>query len=85
MDCSPPGFSVHEILQARILEWVAISFCKGIFPTLESNLGLLHCRQVLSQLSYKGSPKGEVGGRTELSTSWAFGKKGRRKNVFLDW
>ena len=26
MDCSPPGFSVHEILQARTLEWVAISF-----------------------------------------------------------
>ena len=26
MDCSPPGFSVHEILQAWILEWVAISF-----------------------------------------------------------
>ena len=25
MDCSPPGFSVHGILQARILEWVAIS------------------------------------------------------------
>ena len=25
MDCSPPGFSVLEILQARILEWVAIS------------------------------------------------------------
>ena len=24
MDCSPPGSSVHEILQARILEWVAI-------------------------------------------------------------
>ena len=23
MDCSPPGFSVHGILQARILEWVA--------------------------------------------------------------
>ena len=23
MDCSPPGFSVHEIFQARILEWVA--------------------------------------------------------------
>ena len=28
-DCSPPGFSVHGILQARILEWVAISFSKG--------------------------------------------------------
>ena len=26
MDCSPPGSSVHRILQARILEWVAISF-----------------------------------------------------------
>jgi len=26
MDCSPPGSSVHEIPQARILEWVVISF-----------------------------------------------------------
>ena len=25
IDCSPPGFSVHGILQARILEWIAIS------------------------------------------------------------
>ena len=25
MDCSPPGSSVHDIFQARILEWVAIS------------------------------------------------------------
>ena len=29
MDCSPPGFSIHEIFQARILEWVAISFSRG--------------------------------------------------------
>ena len=29
MDCCPPGSSVHEILQARILEWVAISFSRG--------------------------------------------------------
>ena len=29
MDCSPPGFSVYEIFQARILEWVAISFSRG--------------------------------------------------------
>ena len=28
MDCSPPGSSVHAILQARILEWVAISFSR---------------------------------------------------------
>ena len=29
MDCSPPGSSGHGILQARILEWVAISFSRG--------------------------------------------------------
>ena len=27
LDCSPPGSSVHGVFQARILEWVAISFC----------------------------------------------------------
>ena len=31
MDCGPPGSSVHEILQARVLEWVAISFSRGSF------------------------------------------------------
>ena len=30
MDCSPPGFSVHGILQARILEWVAIPFSRHL-------------------------------------------------------
>ena len=29
MDCSPPGSSVHGILQARIVEWVIIPFSKG--------------------------------------------------------
>ena len=29
VNCSPPGSSVHGILQARILEWVAISFSRG--------------------------------------------------------
>ena len=29
MDCSLPGSSVHGIFQARILEWVAISFSRG--------------------------------------------------------
>ena len=48
MECSPPVFSVHGILQARILEWVAIPFSKGSFLTQGSNLGLLHCRQILS-------------------------------------
>ena len=29
MDCSPPGSSVHGILQARILEWIAMPFSRG--------------------------------------------------------
>ena len=32
MDCSPPGSSVHAILQAKILERVAIAFPRGSFP-----------------------------------------------------
>ena len=28
-DCSSPGSSIHGVLQARILEWVAISFSRG--------------------------------------------------------
>ena len=31
MDCSPPGSSVHGILQVRILEWVVIPFSRGSF------------------------------------------------------
>ena len=49
MDCS------HGILQARILEWVAAPFSGGIFPTQGSNPGLLPCRQILYQLSQRGS------------------------------
>ena len=29
MDCNLPGFSVRGIFQARVLEWVAISFSRG--------------------------------------------------------
>ena len=32
MDCSPPGSSVHGILQARILVWVAVSSFRGSYP-----------------------------------------------------
>ena len=32
MDCSPPGLSAHGILQARTLEWVAISSFRGSSP-----------------------------------------------------
>ena len=56
MDCSMPGSSVHGILQARILEWVASSF-QEIFLTEGLNPSLLHCRQILYSLSHEGSPK----------------------------
>ena len=55
MDCSPPGSSVHGILQARILEWVAIPF-RETFLIQGSNVGPLHCRQILYHLSHQGSP-----------------------------
>ena len=38
MDCGPPGSSVHGILQARILEWVAISFSAELSNGIESGL-----------------------------------------------
>ena len=88
--CDPMDYTVHGILQARILEWLAFPFSRGssqnrspalqadslpaepkgkpkntgmgslsllwqIFPTQESNWGLLHCRRILYQLSYEGS------------------------------
>ena len=34
----------------------SLSFLQGIFPTQGSNPGFLHCRQILYQLSYEGSP-----------------------------
>ena len=55
LDCSPSGFSVHGILQAGILEWVAI-LLQRISWTQGSNPSLLHCRQILYHLSHQGSP-----------------------------
>ena len=38
MNCSPPGFSVHGISQANILEWIAISFSRGCSPPRNQTL-----------------------------------------------
>jgi len=56
MDCSPPGSSVHGILQARILEWVVISFFRETFLTQGSNPSLLHWQADSLPLSHRGSP-----------------------------
>ena len=58
MDCSLPGSSVHGILLARILEWVATSSSRG--PSRPGDLThvhllLLNCRRILYPLSRPGS------------------------------
>ena len=55
--CNPMDYTAPGILQAWILEWAAIPFSKGIFPTQGSNPGLPRCRWILYQLSHKGSPR----------------------------
>ena len=58
-DCSQPGSSVHGILQARILEWVAISYSKEFSqPRDGTRISYISCtdRQILYQLL----PPGEI-------------------------
>ena len=57
--CSLPGSSVHRLLWAKILEWVAISFSRGsLQPNDRTQVSCISCigRWVLYQLSYWGSP-----------------------------
>ena len=54
--CDQMDYTVHGLLQARILEWVALSLLRGIFLTQEFNQGLLHCRRILYRLSPREAP-----------------------------
>ena len=49
-----PGFSVRGILQARILEWVAMPSSRG---SSQPRDWIYHCRRILYQLSHQGSPR----------------------------
>ena len=56
MDCSPPGSSIHGISQARILEWVAISYSRGSSrPRDQTHISCIGKRICLS-LSHLGHP-----------------------------
>ena len=56
MDCSPPGCSVHGILQAAVLEWEAIPFSGDLAdPGAEPRSPAF--RQILDRLSRQGSPQ----------------------------
>ena len=67
MDCSPPGSSVHRDSPSKNTGVGCHALLQGIFPTQESNQGLLHCRQILYQLSYQGSPLCDLSGLLNLS------------------
>ena len=56
--CDPMDYRVHGTLQARILEWVGFPFSRGSSqPRHRTQVSLLHYRQILYQLSHKGSPR----------------------------
>ena len=56
VDCSPPGSSVHGILQARILEWGAMPDSRGFSrPRNQTSISCI-CRWILYPLSHMGNP-----------------------------
>ena len=68
LDYSTPGFSVHGILQARILEWVAISFSRGS-SWLRDQIFISCLAGRFFTLSYLGSPRKPMqeGNKSELN------------------
>ena len=56
MDCGPLGSSVHGDSPGKNTGVGYHALLQEIFPTQGSNRDLLHCRQILFQLSYLGSP-----------------------------
>ena len=60
MECSPPGSSVHRILQARLLDWVAISFPGDLpDPGIEQGSPALQEDSLPSELPGKPVKKAE--------------------------
>ena len=67
MDCRPPGFSVHGIFQARVLEWGATAFSKN---QLHSNIIFLKIT-----FSKKKKSGGQKGTEIAMEEKWERGKK----------
>ena len=65
--CNPVDYTVHGILLGRIQEWVVFPFSRGLFPPQGLNPGILHCRWILYQHSYKASPFPKKGNAKECS------------------
>ena len=52
LDCGPLDYSIHGILQTKILKWVDISSSRGYSRLRDPNPCLLHYRQILYRLSH---------------------------------
>ena len=74
------GYTVHGILQGRILKWVAFPLSSR-FPNPGIELGLLHCRWILYQLSYQGNLK-VIRGENFISGIFQ-AKKKKKKTTLL--
>ena len=85
-DCSPPASSAHGILQARILEWVAISFSRGSSrPRDRTQVSRIAGRRFNLWATREALVLGEglkLGDRTASGTAWCLSedlKEGRSK------
>ena len=58
IDCSPPGSSVHGILQARILEWVAMPYSRGSSQPRDRTC--LFCRSCIAGRLFTAEPSVRV-------------------------
>ena len=61
LDCSPPGSSIHEVFQARILEWVAISYSRGSFQPRDRT-----CIPCIAGEFFTAEPPGKPFNKNEL-------------------
>ena len=64
VDCNLRGSSIHGIFQARILEWVAMSFSRGSSLTQGLNPGLQQCNQMILPSEPPRKQGKEEGGKT---------------------
>ena len=55
VDCSPPGFSIHGISQARILEWAAISYSREGVNELNKTIDVIFPHYCLSNNCFSGN------------------------------
>ena len=74
MACGPPGSSVHEIFQARVLEWVAISFSRGSSPSRDWTQVSCIGRQVLYHWATREANPNATSWNTSMELWW-FGNK----------